>query len=101
MPENEFPMATGANHSVLIAGGIGITPILSMLHRLTSEGRSFAMHYSARTHSEFALRDRIAEIAGDSVHFYASRDVCRARWAKNCNSICNVELSECYAVSYA
>jgi ferredoxin-NADP reductase len=74
MPENEFPMATGANHSVLIAGGIGITPILSMLHRLTSEGRSFAMHYSARTHSEFALRDRIAEIADDSVHFYASRD---------------------------
>jgi vanillate O-demethylase ferredoxin subunit len=73
-PKNEFPMAGSANHSVLIAGGIGIAPILSMLHRLASEGRWFEMHYSARTYSELALRDRIEKIAGDSVHFYASRD---------------------------
>ncbi len=73
-PENEFPMADNADHSVLIAGGIGITPILSMLHRLVSEGRSFELHYSARTQSGFAFHDRIVQLAGDRAHFYASRD---------------------------
>ena len=73
-PNNEFSMAGSAKHSVLIAGGIGITPVLSMLHSLVAGGRSFEMHYSARTDSELAFRDRIGKIAGDNVHFYASRD---------------------------
>lgn len=72
-PENEFPMADSANHSILIAGDIGITPILSMLYRLASERRSFELHYSARTYSELAFHNRIEQVAGDSVHFYASR----------------------------
>jgi ferredoxin-NADP reductase/predicted pyridoxine 5'-phosphate oxidase superfamily flavin-nucleotide-binding protein len=73
-PKNEFPMADSANHSILIAGGIGITPILSMLKSLATEQQSFEMHYSARTYSELAFRDRIEQMAGDSVHFYASRE---------------------------
>ncbi|GMQ88446.1 MAG: hypothetical protein BMS9Abin08_1692 [Gammaproteobacteria bacterium] len=73
-PKNEFPMAGSVNHSILIAGGIGITPILSMLHRLASERQSFEMHYSARMVTEFAFRERIEQIAGDSARFYASRD---------------------------
>ena len=74
MPKNEFHMAGNANHSILIAGGIGITPILSMLCRLVSERQSFEMHYSARKDSQLAFRDRIEQLAGDRVHFYASRD---------------------------
>lgn len=73
-PKNEFPMAGTAHHSVLIAGGIGITPILSMAHRLASERQSFEIHYSARAYSALAFRDRVEQIAGDSAHFYASRD---------------------------
>ncbi|MEN8131559.1 MAG: pyridoxamine 5'-phosphate oxidase family protein [Pseudomonadota bacterium] len=73
-PKNEFSMAGSASHSVLIAGGIGITPILSMLQRLASKGQSFEMHYTARTYSELAFRNRIEQLAGDSVYFYASRD---------------------------
>ena len=42
-------MADSVNHSILIAGGIGITPILSMLKSLATEQQSFEMHYSART----------------------------------------------------
>ncbi|MCW8905559.1 pyridoxamine 5'-phosphate oxidase family protein [Sedimenticola sp.] len=74
VPKNEFPLAGNANHSILIAGGIGITPILSMLRRLASARQSFEMHYSARTYSELAFRDTIEQVAGDRVHFYASRD---------------------------
>ena len=74
LPKNAFPMATHANHSILIAGGIGITPILSMLQRLSSSKQSYEMHYSARTFSGLAFRDRIEGIAGEKANFYASQE---------------------------
>ncbi|MEN8212884.1 MAG: pyridoxamine 5'-phosphate oxidase family protein [Pseudomonadota bacterium] len=73
-PQNAFRMADNASHSILIAGGIGITPILAMLHRLASHQQSFELHYSARTSQELVFRSRIEQLAGDSAHFYASRD---------------------------
>ena len=71
-PINEFPMAGNAKHSILIAGGIGITPILSMIHKLASDKQSFEIHYSSRSLKGQAFRDRITQIAGDKAHFYAS-----------------------------
>lgn len=47
-PSNNFPLHEGANHSVLIAGGIGITPILSMARRLKALSASFEVMYFAR-----------------------------------------------------
>jgi len=73
-PKNEFPMATHAEHSILIAGGIGITPIHSMMHTLATEGKSFELHYSAHTHARLAFRNRIEKIAGDKARFYATRE---------------------------
>jgi len=57
-PKNHFPLAV-ANHSILFAGGIGITPILAMAEKLSDEGRSFDMHYCSRTPSRTAFIDRI------------------------------------------
>lgn len=74
LPKNAFPMATNANHSILIAGGIGITPILSMMHSLSSKNQSYEMHYSARTYSGLAFRDRIEQVAGDKAQLYTSQD---------------------------
>ena len=48
-----------ARHSILIAGGIGITPILSMAERLAHEGASFELHYSTRTPERTAFRERL------------------------------------------
>lgn len=67
-------MATSAEHSILIAGGIGITPILSMLHKLVAEKQSLEIHYSAREASGLALHNRIEQLAGDNAHFYVSQD---------------------------
>ncbi|WJF91917.1 PDR/VanB family oxidoreductase [Paraburkholderia bonniea] len=48
-PRNHFPLVEDAPHTVLVAGGIGITPMLSMLQRLEALGRSWELHYCSRT----------------------------------------------------
>jgi len=57
-PRNNFPLAEDAPHSVLIAGGIGITPIWCMVQRLIARGASWSLHYACRDRKEAAfLRD--------------------------------------------
>jgi ferredoxin-NADP reductase/ferredoxin len=46
-PANHFPLVEDASMSLLFAGGIGVTPMIAMAHRLHALGRSFALHYSA------------------------------------------------------
>lgn len=49
-PLNDFVLAPNAQHFVFIAGGIGITPILSMIrHIRTTGGKQFSLYYCART----------------------------------------------------
>jgi reductive dehalogenase len=52
-PRNHFPLDEGARFSVLMGGGIGITPMLTMAHRLHALGRDFALHYSVRRSAPF------------------------------------------------
>ena len=59
-PKNHFPLAHEARHSLLLAGGIGITPILCMAERLAVAGAEFEMHYCARSVERTAFRTRIA-----------------------------------------
>lgn len=48
-PRNNFPLAEEAEHSLLIAGGIGITPLWCMIQRLQALGRSWELYYCTRT----------------------------------------------------
>jgi len=59
-PKNHFPLAHGAAHSVLIAGGIGVTPILCMAERLAVADAAFEMHYCTRSQERTAFVERIA-----------------------------------------
>jgi vanillate O-demethylase ferredoxin subunit len=74
LPRNAFPLVAGAQHSILIAGGIGITPILAMLRRLVCEDRSFELHYSERRASHLAFRAAIEAFAANRAWFCASRE---------------------------
>lgn len=67
-PRNHFPLVE-APRSLLLAGGIGVTPILAMAHALHAQGRSFEMHYCGRSASRMAFLEelRSAGFAGSVV----------------------------------
>jgi tetrachlorobenzoquinone reductase len=58
-PRNNFALHEDAGHSVLIAGGIGITPLLSMIRRLEALGCSWELFYAARTRLTAAFLDEL------------------------------------------
>lgn len=75
-PRNAFAMVPGAAHTVLLAGGIGITPIKAMAHTLTAEGKSFELHYCARTARNIAFtRELRALVPPDRLHFHFDNGV--------------------------
>jgi vanillate O-demethylase ferredoxin subunit len=71
-PKNNFPMIEDAVHTVLIAGGIGVTPMLPMIARLEKLGRSWELHYVAATPKRAAYVDRLQDYDNVHVHYDAA-----------------------------
>lgn len=70
-PKNHFALAHEARRSLLLAGGIGITPILCMAERLAHLEADFEMHYCTRSRARTAFHDRIRAAAfADRVSFH-------------------------------
>lgn len=57
-PKNLFPLLK-AKHSVLIGGGIRITPLITMAYQLAHEGASFELHYCGASPEKCAFVDEI------------------------------------------
>ena len=69
-PRNLFPLEENAAHSVLVAGGIGVTPIYCMFNRLRALGRSVELLYCARSRQEAAFVEELAASdAAIQLHF--------------------------------
>lgn len=60
-PRNHFALARESRRSLLLAGGIGVTPILCMAERLALLGADFEMHYCTRSRERTAFLQRISE----------------------------------------
>jgi vanillate O-demethylase ferredoxin subunit len=70
-PKNHFALAHQAPRHLLVAGGIGVTPILCMAERLAATGADFQMHYATRSRARTAFFDRIqAAPFAPRVHFH-------------------------------
>ncbi len=70
-PANDFPLHAAASPSVLIAGGIGITPMISMAGALKEGQRPFQLHYASQSRDRMAFADLLAAKHADhlSLHF--------------------------------
>ncbi|MFT4190333.1 MAG: PDR/VanB family oxidoreductase [Comamonas sp.] len=71
-PRNHFPLALQAPAYLLVAGGIGITPLVFMAQRLARLGREVRMAYAARTPEDMAYADELRPLLGESLRCLAS-----------------------------
>lgn len=69
-PSNNFPLDEDADEHILIAGGIGITPMLAMIYRLKSIDAKYTLHYCTKTPEATAFMDVIKELCGGDVAFH-------------------------------
>jgi vanillate O-demethylase ferredoxin subunit len=70
-PRNHFPLAPAQGPALLVAGGIGITPILCMAEQLAAQGAPFTLHYCGRTRSRLAFVERLqAPRFGEGTHLH-------------------------------
>lgn len=65
VPENRFELSWRASHYLLLAGGIGITPIYGMAKALTARGASLRLVYSARSRGLLTFADELQSLLGD------------------------------------
>ncbi len=72
MPGNHFGLHDDERPALLIAGGIGITPIKSMAQALAARGNNFQLHYAGRSSAEMAYRERLERQLGDRIKVYSS-----------------------------
>lgn len=63
-PKNNFAVSDNNKPLTLIAGGIGITPILAMAREAEKVGRDFHLHYGGRSRASMAFLQELEELPG-------------------------------------
>ncbi|MFP1682629.1 PDR/VanB family oxidoreductase [Alloalcanivorax sp. C16-1] len=69
-PRNNFPLDEDAPGYLFVAGGIGVTPILSMVRWCERQGKRWRLLYACRNRQRAAFYETLAEMGGDRVQFH-------------------------------
>ena len=69
-PLNNFLLDAAAAEHILIAGGIGITPLLAMGHQLREQGAKATLHYCTRSAGATAFLADVKDVFGDGLHLH-------------------------------
>lgn len=82
-PQNHFSLHESSAYSVLVAGGIGITPMLSMIMSLEEQGKKWELHFVSRNKRQTPLLSQIMAMQHSlkfgHIHMYFSRSVPSSR----------------------
>lgn len=70
-PRNHFPLNMKAGRTVLVGGGIGITPMLAMAHALKAANKTFELHYCCRNRASAGFLCELEEEFGPQFKLYA------------------------------
>jgi ferredoxin-NADP reductase len=73
-PRSNFALLHGRPDYLLVAGGIGITPLIGMAQTLARHNRSFRLLYAGRERDQMPFLDDLAEICGDRLEVFASAE---------------------------
>ncbi len=73
-PKSHFELQYGHPEYLLVAGGIGITPILGMAHALQRHGRPFRLLYAVREREQLAFLEELSELLGDQLEVFVSAE---------------------------
>lgn len=71
-PRNHFRMNESAERLILVAGGIGITPIMAMAQRARALHKHYELHYSCSTRGNTAFVGQLQKLHGDRLHLHIS-----------------------------
>ena len=77
-PKNNFRLDERADRYILIAGGIGITPILTMADRLAEIGKDYCIHYAGSNRTSMALLNRVQQDHAGCFQLYPKSEGKRA-----------------------
>jgi ferredoxin-NADP reductase len=82
-PINHFPLIEEATTTILMGGGIGVTPMIAMAHRLHEIGADFVLHYSIGSQETAGFLDDLAAAPwAENVQLHVSGEGTRADLGK-------------------
>lgn len=73
-PRDEFPLEPGLRPILFLAGGIGVTPLISLAAHARLQGRGVAFHYAARSAGDHAFRAELKELLAAALFLHADDD---------------------------
>jgi ferredoxin-NADP reductase len=73
-PKNEFPLREGPGIAVLVAGGIGVTPLVSMATQRVGAGAPVRMHYAGRSRELMAFLPELQQLLGDGLRLHVDAE---------------------------